>query len=230
MTTDDLRERIVDTALELAAEDGWERVRLFQVADRLGLELLDIHAHFAEKEAIVDAVLDRADRVMLAEARRWHPGGVPAVAGSDPDVAVTRPSPRQTLQHLVMTWLQVLQPWRPVVREMILGKLEPGHLHVQLPALLRISRTVQWLREAAGLEGAWTRRALEESVLTSIFVTTFLSWLGDGSPSSRRTRRRLDLALSGAERGARWLNRLGPGRSAPRQRSSETRTSTLAAS
>lgn len=195
MSAGNLRERIVDTALELAASEGWEQVRLYQVAAHLNIGLTDIQAQFAEKEDIVDAVLERADQAMLAHAQSLEFHDRPV---------------RERLHVLIMVWLDALGPWRRVVREMVRGKLEPGHLHVQLPALLRISRTVQWLREAAGLDATYLRRSLEESVLTSIFVAAFLGWLRDDSAGSRRTRRRLDMALAGAERGARLLRRLTP--------------------
>ena len=39
-----------------------------------------------------------------------------------------------------------------ITRGMLAYKLEPGHLHLQLPGLVRVSRTVQWFREAAGEE------------------------------------------------------------------------------
>lgn len=70
---------------------------------------------------------------------------------------------------------------------------------------MRISRTVQWLREAAGLHDAWLRRALAETVLTGIYLSTFVHWLGDDSPESERTRRLLDTLLRQAERAALWL-------------------------
>ncbi len=61
-----LEERIVDTALELAEEAGWEGVRLHRVADRLGVALGDVRAHYRDLDAVADAWLGRADKAMLA--------------------------------------------------------------------------------------------------------------------------------------------------------------------
>jgi len=185
MTDDErLREPILEAALELAAEASWEAVRLHQVAERLGISLDQVRHEFAEKEDLVDACFDRADAAMLQSAER------PEFAGL---------SPRQRLQWLILAWLDALAPFRPTVRQMIAGKLEPGHLHVQIPGLLRVSRTVQWMREAAGLQATFLRRALEETALTTIYLATFARWLNDDSPDAIRTRRFLDRCLGVAE-------------------------------
>ncbi|NIR28912.1 MAG: TetR family transcriptional regulator [Gammaproteobacteria bacterium] len=181
----EMRERIVDAALELGEALGWEAVRLYDVAEAAGLGLEDIRRHFKEKEAITDAWFDRADRALLE-------------AAGDPEV-MALPS-RERLHRLIMAWLEALAPHRRVTREIIWNRLEPGHLHVQLPSVLRISRTVQWIREAARREATFLRRAIEETALTGIFVTTFCYWLRDDSQDLRDTRRVLDGLLGALER------------------------------
>jgi hypothetical protein len=88
---------------------------------------------------------------------------------------------------------------------MIYGKLEPSHLHLQIPGLMRVSRTVQWMREAAGRDATYLRRALEESALTSIYLATFAHWMNDSSSGSSRTSRFLDGCLSVGENLDRML-------------------------
>lgn len=186
----DLAARIVDAALQLAEESAWEAVRLHQVAARAGIGLDDICRHFREKDELIDAWFDRADAAMLAlAAAAWMPA-LP---------------PRERLQRLTMAWLDALAPHRRVTREMVLAKLEPGHIHIQFPAVMRISRTVQWLREAALLDDHGLRRALAESVLTAIYLATFTYWLGDDTPDAAQTRHFLDRLLAGAERAAKTL-------------------------
>lgn len=184
-TRRNLRERILDTALALAEETHWERVRLHEVAARLDIPLEDIRAHFREKEDLTDAWFDRADAAMLARAE---------AAGFDALPARTR------IAALIMAWLEALAPHRQVTRQMIAGKLEFGHVHIQVPGLMRISRTVQWVREAAGRKAGFARRALEETGLTTIYLMTFVHWMNDDSPGAERTRRFLDRRLADAER------------------------------
>jgi hypothetical protein len=102
---------------------------------------------------------------------------------------------------------------------MIGHKLEFGHVHVQFPAVLRISRTVQWIREGAMLDAPLPRRALEETAMTALFVKTFLCWLRDDSPDFQQTRERLARDLDCLEMAARWLpgGRFG-GEAAPDRR------------
>jgi len=205
---DEAKERIVDAALALAEERSWERVRLYEVADVLGMRLEEVRRHFREKEEVAEAWFDRADRALLEAAD---------------SEAFRRLPPRDRVHRAIMGWLDALSPHRRITREMVQNKLEPGHVHVQLAGLLRVSRTVQWVREAARRDASHGWRALEESVLTSIYLATFAYWLYDDSSSAQRTRRFLDRLLAGAERCGRlvplspWRRRGARGRpSGPR--------------
>lgn len=194
MVESSLRDRIVDQALALAEQSGsWEAVRLHQVAQVLLISLDDIRAYFREKEDIVDAWFDRADGALLAEAVR-------------PEVAAA--PMRERLARTLMAWLRTLAGHRRVTRQMILNKLEPGHVHYQVAGLLRVSRTVQWWREAAGRAAALPRRAFEEVGHTSIYLATFAYWMYDESEGSSRTAALLDRLLARAERMEKWCNGL----------------------
>ncbi|HLW04699.1 MAG TPA: hypothetical protein VKY38_03865 [Azoarcus sp.] len=189
--THPLRDHIVDTALALAEQDCWERLRLHEVARAADISLNDIRIHFREKEDIGDAWFDRADAAMLKRSET-------------PDFAALDISGR--IHALIMAWFNALAEHRKATREIILGKLEPGHLHIQIPGLMRVSRTVQWVREAAGCDASFVRRALEESVLTAIYLLSFAHWLRDDSPAYERTGRFLERRLAGT----RWASRARP--------------------
>jgi ubiquinone biosynthesis protein COQ9 len=189
--TPDVRDLIVDTALELAAQRPWEAVRLHDVATAAGITLEDVRLHFREKEDLVDAWFDRADSAMLRAAQ---------------DSGFAALTVRQKLHLLIMTWLAALAPHRKATREMIYGKMEPGHIHIQIPGLMRVSRTVQWMREAAHQDATYVRRALEETALTSIYLMTFFYWMCDDSPGTERTARFLDGWLARAESAAQRLS------------------------
>ncbi len=185
MTTKSVKDRIVDAALDLAARRSWESLRLHDVAAELKLDLNDVRAHFREKEDIVDAWFDRADATMLHAATRAGISGL---------------TPRERLHRLIMAWLAALAPHRRVTRQMIYGKFEPGHVHYQFACLLRVSRTVQWLREAAHQDAVLPWRAIEETALTAIYLATFFYWMRDESENAARTSKFLDRLLGRAER------------------------------
>ena len=154
--------QILDSALKLADACGWERLRLFDVAADLGTGRDSIASHYREKDQLVEAWFDRADQAMLARAKAA-------------DLLPLTPAKR--LEELLLAWLASLATHRAVTGQMLLYKLEPGHIHLQIGGLLRISRTVQWWREAAQRETLHLRRIAEESLLTGVYLRCFIHWL-----------------------------------------------------
>lgn len=194
----ELRCRIIDTALTLGAERGWDGVHLHDVAARLGIGLADIARHFSGKDAIAEAWFERADAALLAapEAPGWQ-----------------FLSPRERLQRAILAWLDALAPHRQLAAEMLRYKLQPEHVHLQIQGALRVSRTVQWIREAALLPATGWRRECEEAALTAIYLSTFACWLRDDSPGASRSRSLLDRLLARAEWLAGWLGTASASRS-----------------
>jgi ubiquinone biosynthesis protein COQ9 len=184
---DELRERILDTALALGERQGWDAVHLHDIARELGIEVADIRRHFDQKDAIAEAWFDRADAALLAapQAPGWRELPV-----------------RERLHRAIFAWLDALAPHRRLTAQMLRYKLQPEHLHLQALGLTRISRTVQWIREAALLPAVGWRRELEEAALTAMYVTTFAFWLNDDSPGAERTHALLARLLAAAERAA----------------------------
>lgn len=167
---------ILDAALARAAGCHWEQVRLADVAADLDCSLADIHHHFPDKEALVDAWWDRADRRMLA-------------------LAPTTGSREEHVRALVFAWIDNFSSHRETAKQMLQVRLEPGHLHIQLPSLVRLSRTVQWIREAAGMHAPLPWRAIDEAGLTLLFCATVLRWLHDGDREAAQAVLRRGLAL-----------------------------------
>jgi ubiquinone biosynthesis protein COQ9 len=186
----DFGQRILDTALDLGEQRGWDAVHLHEIAQALGIGIADIGRHYEQKDAIAEAWFDRADAALLR---------APLVPGW------TDLSPRERLQRAIFSWLDALAPHRRLTAEMLRYKFQPEHLHLQALGLMRVSRTVQWIREAAYLPSLGWRRELEEAALTAMYVSTFACWLNDDSPGAERTRAFLDRLLAGAERAALWL-------------------------
>jgi len=182
---------ILDRALELGEQRGWDAVHLYDVARAMGITLADVQRHFAHKDALAEAWFDRADAALLAlpQAPGW--------------MTLT---PRQRLHAAVCAWLDALAPHRGLTVTMLRYKFQPEHLHLQAREVMRISRTVQWMRDVAHLPETGWRRELGEAALTAIYLSTFARWLADGSPGSQRTRAWLDRLLSMAERAQRGLD------------------------
>jgi len=153
---------ILDTALQLADVCGWERLHLFDVAAALDIGLDDIARHYRDKDDLVEAWFDRADQALLTRAKAA-------------DLITLDPARR--LEELLIAWLDCLAAHREVTGQMLLYKLEPGHIHLQVLGLMRISRTVQWWREAAGRQSLHLHRIAEETLLTAAYLRSFIHWL-----------------------------------------------------
>lgn len=173
-------DEILDAALTLGDVNGWERLTLTQIARFLKVSLADIHCHFKQKDDLVDAWFDRADATMLA---RFPEQGASM-------------SRTQRLNLAIQVWLDTLSAHHKLTGEMLLYTLEPGHIHLQAAGLLRLSRTVQWFREAADLKATHMVRIGQELALSSLVVGMFIYWLNDSSKHQKNTRKRLQKTLN----------------------------------
>ncbi len=179
-----LEQRIVDAALDLAEEVGWEGLRLRRVAERLNVPLAEVLSHYRDLDAVADAWFHRAWAAMLAPP----PEGFAAL-------------PAEERIHIVMLrWFDALAEHRRVTGEMLSAKIYPSHPHHWVPLIFNLSRTIQWLREAAILDAKGRRRQMEEVGLTWLFAATVALWLGDGSPGQARTRDFLHRRLADCDR------------------------------
>ncbi len=177
-------EQILDAVLADAEAEGWDAVRLRRVAGALGCSLAAVHSRVRDLDAVADAWFAGAGRAMVAPLDA-------AFAG--------RPAPER-LQILIMRWFDSLAPHRLVTRDMLRGKLYPGHPHHWGPMIFNLSRTIHWLRDAAALDATGRRRQIEEIGLTSLFLATLNVWCRDRSEAQADTRRFLESALKRSDR------------------------------
>ena len=175
---------ILDAALQLAEQSGWDALHLGDIATTLDIELAAVAAHYAGKDALAERWFDRADEALLA---------APAAPGWQ------ALSPRERLREALLSWFGALAAHRPATRAMLAYKLQPDHLHLHALGVMRVSRTVQWVREVAGLRAVGWRREVEEVALTGIYLASFACWLRDESPDATRTRALLERLLTAAE-------------------------------
>jgi AcrR family transcriptional regulator len=181
---DNIADQILLTALELAESGSWETLHLYTIAQRLEISLDQIRKYYPQKDDIVEAWFDCADR---------------AVLNIEPSLEFLKLNAHERLHNVIMTWLDTLAPHRRITREMLLYKFEFGHVHLQTLGIMRISRTVQWFREAARVDTTNLQRILEETGTTAIYLMTFARWLSDESVNSTKTREFLNCALLKAE-------------------------------
>lgn len=189
----DLADRILETALAIAEDDGWSALRLREVAATLDVPMADVLAHYRDIDAVADAWFRRAWTAMLQPP---------------PDGFAALPPPER-LEIVMLRWFDALAPHRRITGEMLRAKMWYAHPHHWAPAVFNLSRTIHWIRDAAMLDAGGRRRQMEEIGLTALFLATLRFWLRDESEGQDRTRTFLRKRLEGADRlmAAVWVRR-----------------------
>ncbi|PCI08555.1 MAG: TetR family transcriptional regulator [Gammaproteobacteria bacterium] len=175
-----MAKQILDMALQQAESDSWEALSLHQIASSLDISLDEIRCLYPQKDDLVEAWFDRADQAVLSEKASEEFAALAA---------------DERLRQVIMKWFFALHEHRRLTRQMLCYKFEFGHVHLQVLGIMRISRTVQWFREAALIDTQGLHRIIEEVCLTGIYLASFARWLADGSQNSRHTDRFLAQAL-----------------------------------
>jgi AcrR family transcriptional regulator len=184
------RDRIIDQAIGLAEERGWDHVRLHDVAEQLGLSLAEVAGEFRDLDAVANAWFARARDQML-RTPAGEPPGMP---------------PPERLELVIMVWFDALAPHRRVTGEMIGEKLYASHPHHWVPMIFDLSRLIHWFLDAARIRSTGRRRQLAEIGLTATFLLTLRVWRRDDSEGQEHTRAFLRRRLATADR---LLARLG---------------------
>ena len=131
-----LDRRIVDQTMALAADVGWDHLRLRRVAGDLGVSLAELQACHRDLDAVADAWFVRAQQAML-EPFEADFADLPA---------------RERVFLVMMRWFEANVEHRVVVGQMLRTKLYPSHPHHWVPLVFNLSRLIQWLREATRLD------------------------------------------------------------------------------
>ena len=179
----DAAERIITAALTLAAESGWRRVRLADIASEAGVTLAELRGVFSSKAAIVNGFVRRTDERVLAAG--------PAEGSSA----------RDRLFDVLMRRFDVLQPDKKAVA-MIVRDLLRNPLAAPLAALCHGSgllASMAWMLEAAGLSSAGPAGMLRAKGLSLVYLAALRAWLGDDGADLAKTMAVLDRGLRQAE-------------------------------
>lgn len=186
-------DRMIEAAMTLAARRGWRGLTLTEIMAEAGVSMAEAYPQMASKSAVLDALMARVDRAVLAE---------PA---EDAGVA-----PRDRLFDLLMRRFDALRPYRlglaAVMRDL------PGDPFHALCAARGLDRSMGWMLRAAGLDGGGLRRAALQKALAGAYLLAFRRFLADDSTDLAATMAALDGALRRLER---WTPLLRPAPTPP---------------
>ncbi len=188
------RDLILNSAVELARQSSWEAFSLHQLAVAADCPLTEIKARFRSKDDLAEALFDRADEAMLkvTEAADYQ--------ALDAD---------ERLIRCIMAWFEQLAPVKPLVKEILAYKLEPGHFHLQAHGITRISRTVQWFLVVAQRDYTGLQRITDEMAVSGSYLLCFSRFLVDDSEQHRKTRELLEMLIKRVARGNRGFGCFG---------------------
>jgi AcrR family transcriptional regulator len=174
-------DRIIDAMLSLAAEKGWVRLSLHEIADEAGVSLAQLHENYRSKPAILSACMARVDQQVLA--------------------GIGKPSKDETtrdrLFDVLMRRFDALNPHKEAIRG-ILRDL-PRDPPLALFLACRGKGSMRWMLEGAGASCAGLFGKIQVKGLTAIYAATMRVWLNDDSEDMGKTMAFLDKRLIRAE-------------------------------
>lgn len=178
----DSEHKVIEAALELAAERGWNRVGLADIADRAAIPLDRLHGLFGSKQALLSAFARMIDRKVLA--------------ARDPELA-DEPA-RERLFAVMMARFDALRPYREGLRAVLeAAACDPAALFC---GAAQLALSMAWMLEAAGLSSSGVKGALRVKGLAAIQLATLRVWFSDESEDMAATMAALDRHLRRAER------------------------------
>lgn len=176
----DLRERVVDATMELAAERGWRSLSMADVAMRAKLPLADVRGLFSSKYAILDSYLHAVDDEMV----RIEP---------DASEAATR----DRLFDVIMRRLDSMADEKRALRRIL--RESGDDVYALACGTRRFYRTVALMLEAAGISSTGLGGLLRVEGLGAIYLYVLGVWLRDDTADGARTMAALDKSLRRAE-------------------------------
>jgi AcrR family transcriptional regulator len=180
------RDRIIDAALSLIAQQGWRRLSLAAVAAEAGLPILNLYRAFPSKPAILCGFSRRIDEAVLATP-------LDSEAAADADER-----PRDRVFDLLMRRFDALQPYRAAIE--VLGRELPTNPIAALGAGVGLLRSIGWMLEAAGISTAGLGGIVAVKLTAAAYLATLRVWLRDDSPDLASTMAALDRRLRAIER------------------------------
>ncbi len=172
-------DEIVTAALALAAERGWRRLALADIAERAGVSLADLAAHYPDKTAILTAYADRIDRAMME-------------GGSD-----RGDSPRDRLFDVIMRRFDAMAGDRRALS--VILRQSADDPRAVLCGGRRFLRSMALVLETAGISSSGLRGAAKVNGTATVFLYAFKTFLEDDSADHARTMAALDKGLRRAE-------------------------------
>ena len=186
-TTDAVQERLIDAAMELAAQKDWRDITLTDIAEKAEVPLAEARMHLRCKGDALRLLARRIDERLLQSVEKEPPEGEPI----------------DRLFDIIMRRLELLAPYRAAVRRLL---EQPFSVLADCPLLAPGALVSQrWMLAAAGLEKPGVEGCVKTAGLELVWLKTLRAWVNDDDPGLAKTMAALDKTLRNGET---WLKRL----------------------
>lgn len=173
----DIRAKIVDALMELAAEQPFGEVTIGQIAERAGVSLADFRDCFPSKGAVLAAFNRRIDRQVLD--------------GTTADMADE--NARERLFDVLMRRFDALAPYRAAMESIVAWARREPIAATRLNTM--VVNSMRFMLEAAGVDSEGPVGALKLQGLTLAWARLVNIWLADDDPGMAATMAELDRTL-----------------------------------
>ena len=168
----DIPKHIVDTAMALAAERGWQDLSLAEIVSAAELPFSKVYPVYPSKPAILQGLSRLADAAVVAEEEE------------------AEGSARDRLFDVVMRRFDALQPYREGLGNVVLDlSRDPA---AAVCGLVSLERSMALMLEVAGLSTTGIRGTIRIKGLMAIYLAALRVWLRDDSADLSKTMAALD--------------------------------------
>lgn len=174
--------RALAAALALIAENGWRKLTMADVARKAAMPPARVRALFPGREAVLEAFFLDIDRRVAAEG---------SYAANDPNPA------RDRLFDVLMRRFDALTPHRPAIKALL--KDLPLDPETAAWCAFRLSRSLAWMLDIAGLSAQGALGRIRAKGLLLIYLNALRVWLSDETADMSPTMAALDKGLRAAE-------------------------------
>ena len=181
----DPKQRLIAAGLALAAEKGWRRITMADIAASAGVPLADAFRLFRSKFALLAGFRRDIDAAVLA-------GPAPSI--NDPV--------RDRLFEILMRRFEALKPHRAALRVILRDSVGTP---APVAALLGLRRSMSWMLAAAGIPAGGYRGQLATKLVSLVYISVFPAFLRDDSADLGTTMSALDRRLRQGETVLKFL-------------------------
>lgn len=173
--------RLIDAALELAAESGWRRLTMAAIAERAGMPLNQALRVHGSRNDVLRAMGRHVDAAMLDEALSF----------------TAQDGPRDRLFDMLMRRFDALSPWRKGLAAIIRDL--PADPVTFVVSMQGVYHSMGLALEAASLPADGFNGLATRKGLAAVYLSTMRVWTEDDTEDLSRTMSALDKNLDRAE-------------------------------